>query len=87
MANEEKTPGQKMMAELDKLDKERSGRYDHDLIQRHREAGVSMFGSHPNYPGEMVEVLPDGRWFIIKKEDGQNVRVREVEPWVPENER
>lgn len=83
MANEEKTPRQlikEAIAAGDKRQKENG----EELIRQHREAGISMFGSHPNYPGEMVEVLPDGRWFIIKKENGQNVRVREVEPWNPD---
>ena len=84
MANEEKTPGQKMMEGLDKNIKETGSQHSAELVQRYREAGVSMFGSHPNYPGEMVEVLPDGRWFIIRKENGENVRVREVEPWNPD---
>jgi hypothetical protein len=82
MANEEKTERQKLKEALDAGDK-RSKEHGEELTQRYREAGVSMFGSHPDYPGEMVEVLPDGRWFIIKKENGQNVRVREVEPWNP----
>jgi hypothetical protein len=82
MANEEKTDRQKLKEALDAGDK-RSKENGEELTRRYREAGVSMFGSHPDYPGEMVEVLPDGRWFIIKKENGQNVRVREVEPWNP----
>ena len=51
--------------------------FHENITRRHREAGKSMFGSHPAYPGERLEVLPDGRWFII---DQHSVRVREVEP-------
>ena len=51
--------------------------FKEDITRRHREAGKSMFGSHSAYPGERLEVLPDGRWFII---DQHSVRVREVEP-------
>jgi hypothetical protein len=58
-------------------DPEKQRAFAQDLIRRHREAGKSMFGSHSAYPGERLEVLPDGRWFIIDK---HSVRVREVEP-------
>ncbi len=58
-------------------DPEKQRAFAEELTQRHREAGKSMFGSHPAYPGERVEILPDGRWFII---DQHSVRVREVDP-------
>jgi hypothetical protein len=79
MANEEKTDRQKLKEALDKVH-ERSGQYDEELVQKHREAGVSMFGGHSAYPGSIIEVTPDGRWFIIEHDNGQSVRVREVEP-------
>ena len=57
---------------------EEKGRaFTEDITRRYREAGVSMFGSHPAYPGERIEATADGRWFVI---DEQSVRVREVEP-------
>ena len=58
-------------------DPERQRAFKEEITRRHREAGKSMFGSHPAYPGERVEVLPDGRWFIL---DNHSVRIREVEP-------
>ena len=57
-------------------DPEKQRAFTEDITRRHREAGKSMFGSHPAYPGELIEVLPDGRWFII---DSARNRLREVE--------
>jgi hypothetical protein len=79
MANEEKTERQKLKEALDKVH-ERSGRHDEELVKKHREAGVSMFGGHPSYPGEVIEITPDGRWFIIDIQNQQEIRLREVEP-------
>jgi hypothetical protein len=79
MANEEKTPRERIKEALDAGDK-RSKEFGEELTQRHREAGVSMFGTEPAYPGSIIEVTPDGRWFIIEHHNGQSVRVREVEP-------
>jgi hypothetical protein len=79
MANEEKTPGQKLQDALAAGDK-RSRENGQKLIQQHREAGVSMFVGHDAYPGEVVEITPDGRWFIIDIQNHQEIRLREVEP-------
>jgi hypothetical protein len=79
MANEEKTDRQKLQEALDRVH-ERSGRYDEELVRKHREAGVSMFGTESAYPGAIIEVTPDGRWFIVEHHNGESVRIREVEP-------
>ncbi len=49
-----------------------------ELIRVHREAGLSMYGRDPRFPGEFVEVAPDGRLFIVRYEHDSWVRVREV---------
>jgi hypothetical protein len=53
---------------------------DEDLIRRHREAGISMFGSDPHFPGSIVELAPDGKYFIGNLVDNVWVRVQEVDP-------
>ena len=58
-------------------DEEKGRAFTEDITRRYREAGASMYGTHPAYPGEVIETTPDGRWFVI---DQQSVRVREVEP-------
>lgn len=79
MPDEEVVSKNKIIRALRANDKdEAKGRaFTEDITRRYREAGVSMFGSHPAYPGERIETTPDGRWFVI---DDQSVRVREVEP-------
>ena len=57
-------------------DPEKRRAFTEDITRRHREAGKSMFGSHPAYPGELMELTPEGRWFVI---DSDLKRVREVE--------
>ena len=79
MANEEKTPRELIKEALAAGDKRRKENGE-DLIRQHREAGVSMFVGHDAYPGEVIEITPDGRWFIIERHNDQSVRVREVEP-------
>jgi hypothetical protein len=79
MASEEKTDRQKLKEALDAGDK-RSKENGQELIRKHREAGVSMFVGHDAYPGEVIEITPEGRWFIIERHNDQSTRVREVEP-------
>jgi len=52
---------------------------DQELIRRHAAAGVSMFGFDDRYPGELVELAPDGRRFIVHDDGSTFVRVRQVE--------
>ena len=61
---------------LDKL-RNLSGRNE-EVIQRHAEAGLSMYGTDPRYPGDFVELAPDGRLFIVRHDNEMWVRVREV---------
>ena len=49
-----------------------------ELIRIHREAGLSMYGQDRRFPGEFVELAPDGRLFIVRPENDAWVRVREV---------
>lgn len=49
-----------------------------ELIRTHREAGLSMYGQDARFPGEFVELAPDGRYFIVRREHDAWVRVREV---------
>ncbi|PWU24297.1 hypothetical protein C5B42_00080 [Candidatus Cerribacteria bacterium 'Amazon FNV 2010 28 9'] len=54
------------------------GGKDNELIKQHAEAGVSMYGTHPQYPGEYIELSPDGHYFIVQREHDQWVRIQEV---------
>jgi hypothetical protein len=49
------------------------------LVRAHFDAGVSMYGADPRYPGEIVEHTPDGHIFIVVLEGDSFVRVRQVE--------
>ena len=55
------------------------GGLDQDLIRSHAAAGISMFGTDPRYPGELVELAPDGRRFIVHRDGDMRVRLRQVE--------
>lgn len=54
------------------------GGRDEALIRQHAEAGLSMYGADPRYPGEFVELAPDGKYFIVRQQGTSWVRVREV---------
>ncbi len=49
-----------------------------EVIGIHREAGLSMYGQDRRFPGEFVELTPDGHLFIVRPEHDTWVRVREV---------
>ena len=49
-----------------------------ELIRRHFEAGVSLHGTDPRYPGEIVEFTPDGHAYIVRRDGDKVIRVREV---------
>jgi hypothetical protein len=55
-----------------------SGQVDKEMINRYREQGISMYGSHPDYPGEVIEAAPDGCHFIVQRENDCFIRVHEV---------
>ena len=48
------------------------------VIRQHAEAGLSMYGSDPRFPGKIVELAPDGKYFIVRRKGDGWVRVREV---------
>lgn len=54
------------------------GGRDEELIRQHREAGISMFGSHPAFPGELIELTPEGKYFAGKLVEGKWQRIREI---------
>jgi hypothetical protein len=49
------------------------------LKRQHAAAGVSMYGRDNRYPHELVELAPDGRRFIVKRDGRDFIRIREVD--------
>ena len=54
------------------------GGRDEALIRQHAEAGQSMYSADRRYPGEFVELAPDGRYFVVQRQGNSWVRMREV---------
>ena len=50
------------------------GGRDETLIRQHAEAGLSMYGADPRYPGEFVELAPDGKYFIVQWDGNEWIR-------------
>jgi hypothetical protein len=48
------------------------------LAQEYAETGDSVFGTAPDYPGEVLEWTFDGKVFIVQKQQGSWQRLREV---------
>lgn len=56
----------------------KSGQPNDAMIQHFAAKGISMYGSHPNYPGEVLERTPDGKHFIVRRENDAFIRIREA---------
>jgi len=48
------------------------------MIKHFADKGISMYGSHPDHLGEVLERTPDRRHFIVRRENDVFIRVREV---------
>jgi hypothetical protein len=48
------------------------------LVQEYAETSDSVYGIAPDHPGEVLEWTPDGRVFVVQKQQGQWLRLREV---------
>jgi hypothetical protein len=41
------------------------------LAREYAETGDSVYGTAPEYPGEILEWTPEGRVFVVQKQQGQ----------------
>lgn len=48
------------------------------LAQEYAETNDSLYAADPRYPGEVLEWTSEGQVYIVQKQSGHWVRVREV---------